>query len=73
MKLDKPIYDNGVYLEEVNPNDSGVYFVYRIPNVKRGIRGKTKGHVDELLVVGIPWPKVDKYLKRYGLVIVKEK
>ena len=42
MKLNSPIYDNGLILEEVNPNDHGVYLIYRVPNVRRGIRGKSK-------------------------------
>ena len=39
----------------INRNANGdYYFIYSVPQVTRGIRGKSKGHVDEVLIVGIP-------------------
>ena len=72
MKLDNPIVmEDGSILEEVNPQEAGVYCIFRLPNVKRGMHGKTKGHVDELLIVGLPWSKANKWLKKYGIRIEK--
>ena len=39
-------------IEFISRNKDGNYYVgYRI-NVSRGMHGKTKGHVDELIIVG---------------------
>ena len=68
MKLDPEIkLDDGTILSEVNPCDSGVYCIFRVPSVPRGMHGKTKGHVDELLIVGLPWSKANKFLEKYGI------
>ena len=73
MKLNPPIKcDDGTILEEVNPTDSGVYCIFRIPNVKRGIRGKSRGKVDELLIVGVPHAKANQFLRKYGIRIKRE-
>ena len=70
MKLENPIKcDDGTILEEVNPTEHGVYCIFRVPNVRRGIRGKTRGKVDELLIVGIPLSKANQYLSKYGIRI----
>ena len=73
MKLEKPIKEGDMILEEICPNEHGVYFIYKVPKVPRGMHGKVKGHVDELLIVGRPWSAANKYLEKYGIVIVKEK
>lgn len=39
-------------LVQISINPTGAYITYKIP-VQRGIRGKTKSKVDELLIVGI--------------------
>ena len=72
MKLDPVIYDDGVILDEVNPTDVGVYLIYRVPKVPRGMHGKTKGHVDELLIVCLPWSKANDYLAKYGIRIERK-
>ena len=70
MKLNPPIKcEDGTILEEVNPTEHGVYCIFRIPNVKRGIRGKTRGKVDELLIVGIPHSRANQFLNKYGIRI----
>lgn len=72
MKLDPEIVlDDGTILSEVNPCDAGVYLIFRVPNVARGMHGKTKGHVDELLIVGLPWSKANSYLAKYGIKVEK--
>lgn len=38
---------------QISVNPTGAYITYKVP-VTRGIRGKTRGRVDELLIVGIP-------------------
>lgn len=55
-------------LVQVALQSNGVYFMYKLP-VKRGIRGKTKGKVDELFIVGIPLKKVQNYCLQKKLVI----
>ena len=55
-------------LEEVTENkDGNFYFIYRLPKVKRGMHGKTKGKVDELLIVGVPRNKFDSYCEKEGI------
>ena len=72
MKLLHPIKEGNNYLEEICPQENGVYLIYKVPKVARGMHGKNKGHVDEVLIVGMPWEKANKYLEKYGIVIVKE-
>ena len=59
-------------LIQVSINKSGVYFMYKVPQVKRGIRGKTKGKVDEVLIVGIPLKQVEEYCVRNNLIITNK-
>ena len=59
-------------LVQVTIQSNGVYFAYQLPEVKRGIRGKTKGKVDELLIVGVPLKKVQSYCEREHLVITNK-
>lgn len=48
----------------INRNQNGdYYFLYLVPKVKRGMHGKTKGHVDEVLIVGIPQSQLINYLR----------
>ena len=47
-------------LVQVNLMPFGAYFLYSLP-VKRGIRGKTKAVVDELIVHGIPKEKLQDF------------
>ena len=41
-------------LIQVSLTNSGAFFIYSVPNVKRGIRGKTRGRADEVIIHGIP-------------------
>ena len=57
-----------MYLKEIVLTPYGAaYFIYILPKVKRGIRGKTKGHVDETIIVGVPKGKVVKYCLDEGI------
>lgn len=60
-------------LVQVTIQSNGVYFAYQLPKVKRGIRGKSKGKVDELLIVGVPIKKVESYCEREGLIITDKR
>ena len=57
----------------VENKDGNFYFIYKVPNVKRGIRGKTRGKVDELLIVGMPRKHGLKKIKELGLVYEDER
>lgn len=55
-------------LVQISPNEHGCYFVYQV-EVQRGIRGKNKGKVKELLIVGVPKNQLNSYCKREGVRI----
>ena len=47
-------------------NQNGDYYViFKVPSVPRGIHGKSKGHVDEVLIVGVPKNKIDMFLRNH--------
>lgn len=53
-------------LDAINRNQNGDYYIiFRLPKVARGMHGKSKGHVDELLIVGVPKAKIDMFLRNY--------
>lgn len=50
-------------LEFISRNKDGNYYVgYTIP-VQRGIKGKTRSKVNELIIIGIPKSKFRKFCK----------
>ena len=56
----------GCILEEINRNKNGDYYIiFRLPKVARGMHGKSKGHVDELLIVGVPQKHIDSFLRAH--------
>ena len=56
----------GCILDSINRNKNGDYYIiFRLPKVPRGMHGKSKGHVDELLIVGVPQDKLDDFLKAH--------
>lgn len=56
----------------ISKNKNGDFYVgYKI-QVNRGIRGKSRAHVDELLIVGIPKERFPKFCKQHNIVIRKE-
>lgn len=56
----------GCILDSINRNKNGDYYIiFRLPKVPRGMHGKSKGHVDELLIVGVPQDKLDAFLKAH--------
>lgn len=46
--------------------DGNYYFGFKV-KVQRGIRGKTKSKVDELIIVGMPKEKVADFCKKEGI------
>ena len=53
-------------LDAINRNQNGDYYIiFRLPKVARGMHGKSKGHVDEVLIVGVPQAKLDMFLRNY--------
>lgn len=58
-------------LIQVNLTPFGAYFLYKI-NVTRGIRGKSKGKVDEIIVVGIHKNKMQQYCIDHNLIITNK-
>lgn len=56
----------GCILEEINRNKNGDYYIiFKLPAVARGMHGKSKGHVDELLIVGVPQKHIDSFLRAH--------
>lgn len=53
----------------ISIQENGAYFIYKIPNVKRGIRGKNKGNVNELIIVGVPIDKLEQYCKKENITL----
>lgn len=56
----------------ISQNQDGNWYIGYKVKVQRGIKGKTKSKVDELLIVGIPESKFDDFCKREGLHVEKQ-
>lgn len=54
---------NNMELVFIQKTNGGYYFGYKT-KVQRGIKGKTKSKVDELLIYGMPTDKAIKYMKK---------
>ena len=53
--------------EFISKNKDGNYYIgFRVP-VKRGIKGKTKAVVDELIIIGIHKDKMKDFCKEHGI------
>ena len=64
--------DKVAKLIQVSTNkDGNYYFVYRVP-VQRGIKGKTKSKVDEVLIVGVNKKYVKQYCKKEGIILKED-
>lgn len=59
-------------LVQLSLNDFGGYFMYRLHEVPRGIRGKTRAKADEVIVVGIPTQHMQKYCLKEHLIITSK-
>lgn len=58
-------------LIQVSIHDFGAYFVYKVP-VQRGIKGKTKSKVDEVISVGVPSKRLQAWCISQGLIITNK-
>ena len=67
MKIEK-MSNNDKNLVFISKTAGGYYFGYKV-KVQRGIRGKTKSIVDELLIVGMPTDKAIEHAKKEGIKI----
>lgn len=47
----------------ISKNEDGNYYIGLKMKVQRGIKGKTKSKVDELLILGIPKDKFQNWMK----------
>lgn len=62
----KQIKKQECILSAINRNENGDYYIiFELPNVRRGLHGKSKGHVNEVLIVGVPQKKIDSFLRSY--------
>lgn len=52
----------------ISANENGDFYVGYKVKVTRGIRGKTKGNVDEVLIVGVPKAKFNNFCIKEGIV-----
>ena len=58
-------------LIQVSIDDVCTYFIYSL-EVQRGIRGKTKGRVGEVLIVGCNTKQLQKWCEVHNLVITNK-
>lgn len=59
-------------LVQVSLNAFGGYFMYRLHDVPRGIRGKTRAKADEVIIVGIPNKNMQEYCIKENLIITNK-
>lgn len=67
--MSMPKTPEGAILDKIAIQKNGAYFLYRVPKVARGMHGKTKGHVDELLIVGVPAKHFRNFCEKEGIKI----
>ena len=58
-------------LIQINIDDKKAYFIYSL-EVQRGIRGKTKGRVGEVLIFGCNIKHLQDYCVKHNLVITNK-
>lgn len=51
----------------ISKNDDGNYYIGYQVEVSRGIRGKTKGKVDEVIIVGLHKSKLKSFCEAHSL------
>ena len=58
-------------IEFISRNRDGNYYIgFKVP-VKRGIRGKTRGKVDELIIVGINQKQFPQWCKEHNIIVTE--
>lgn len=53
----------------ISKNKDGNYYIGYSVNAPRGMHGKDKGHVEELIIVGMNKSKFKDFCKREGIEI----
>ena len=53
----------------ISLNANGDFYVGYVTKVLRGIKGKTRKLVDEVLIVGIPQAKMNEFCIQHNLVV----
>lgn len=51
----------------ISKNNNGDYYIGYTVSVTRGIRGKTKGKVDELLIIGLPKAELEGFCNKHNI------
>jgi len=59
-------------LQYIAKNKDGNYYAIYKVKVQRGIKGKTKSKVDELIIVGIPKSEFKDFCKKHNINIKEE-
>lgn len=50
-----------MHIIQISLFKAGAYIMHLVPKVSRGMHGKSKGHVDEVLIVGVPNSKLQQW------------
>ena len=58
-------------LVQISVDGSHTYIIHKVP-VSRGIRGKSKGKVDELLIIGINTKYLHRFCCKNGIYITNK-
>ena len=61
-----------IKIEFISRNKDGNWYVGYKTKVQRGIKGKSRSKVDELLIIGIPDKKFDKWCKEHNIWVQDE-
>lgn len=61
-----------IELKQISFTNGGAYFLYLLPNVTRGMHGKNKSKVNEILIVGVPYKDLQNYCIKDNIVITNK-
>jgi len=65
------VQNQGDELVQVSLHSFGAYFVYKV-KVPRGIKGKTKAKVDEILSVGVPSKNLQRWCIQHDIIVTNK-
>ena len=58
---------NNMNIKWISKNNNGDFYVGYTVKVSRGIRGKTKSKVDEVLIIGIPKSEMESFCNKHNI------
>lgn len=58
-----------VKITQISLGPTGAYITHLVPKVVRGMHGKSKGHVDEVLIVGVPNSRLQDWCVQNNIYI----